>query len=43
MQTTFMGAYEARERVTQGDRRRLIMVVAAVAAVVLSLGALLAR
>ena len=34
---------EARERVTQGDRRRLIMVVAAVAAVVLSLGALLAR
>ena len=43
MQTTFMGAYEARERVTQGDRRRLMMVVAAVAAAVLSLGALLAR
>lgn len=43
MQTTFMGAYEARERVTQGDRKRLMLVVAAVAAVVLSLGALLAR
>ena len=43
MATTFMGAYEARERVTQGDRKRMIMVVAAVAAAVLSLGALLAR
>ena len=43
MATTFMGAFEARERVTQGDRKRLMMVVAAVAAVVLSLGALLAR
>jgi predicted component of type VI protein secretion system len=43
MATTFMGAFEARERVTQGDRRRLMMVIAAVAAVVLSLGALLAR
>ena len=43
MATTFMGAYEARERVTQGDRKRLMMVVAAVAAAVLSLGALIAR
>jgi predicted component of type VI protein secretion system len=43
MATTFMGAYEARERVTQGDRKRLIMVVAAVAVAILSLGALLAR
>jgi hypothetical protein len=43
MQTTFMGAYEARERVTQGDRRRMMLVIAAVVAVVLSVGALIAR
>jgi predicted component of type VI protein secretion system len=43
MQTMFMGAYEARERVTESGRRRLIAIVAAVAAIVLSLGAVLAR
>ena len=43
MATTFMGAFEARERVNQSGRKRLIMVAAAVAAVILSLGALIAR
>jgi len=43
MQTTFMGAYEARERVNESGRKRLIMLAAAVAAVIISLGALLAR
>jgi predicted component of type VI protein secretion system len=43
MPTTFMGAYEARERVSQTGRKRLIAVIAAVTAVVLSLGALIAR
>jgi predicted component of type VI protein secretion system len=42
MQTTFMGAYEARERVNESGRRRLIMLAAAVAAVIISLGALIA-
>ena len=43
MATTFMGAYEARERVNESGRRRMIMLAAAVAAAIISLGALLAR
>src|SRR5687767_4605944 len=43
MQTTFIGAYEARELVTQGDRRRLMIIITTVAVVILSLGILLAR
>ena len=43
MATTFMGAFEARERVNQTGRKRMIMVAAAVAAIILSLGALIAR
>ena len=43
MATTFMGAYEARERVNESGRKRMIMMAAAVAAVLISLGALLAR
>ena len=42
MATTFMGAYEARERVNESGRKRMIMVAAAVAAVIISLGALIA-
>jgi hypothetical protein len=38
-----MGAYEARERVTQGDRRRLMIIITTVAVVILSLGVMLAR
>ena len=43
MATTFMGAYEARERVNESGRKRMIMLAAAVAAAIISLGALLAQ
>jgi predicted component of type VI protein secretion system len=43
MPTTFMGAYEAAERVNQIGRRRLVAMVAAAAALAISIGALLAR
>lgn len=43
MATTFMGAYEARERINESGRKRMIMLAAAVAAVIISVGALLAR
>lgn len=43
MNTTFMGAYEARERVNQSGRKKLIVYVAAAAAIAISLGALLAN
>lgn len=42
MPTTFMGAYEAAERVHETGRRRMIALVAALAAVAISIGALLA-
>jgi predicted component of type VI protein secretion system len=42
MPTTFMGAYEAAERVHESGRRRMIAMVAAAAALAISIGALLA-